>query len=202
MQKYREEYDNISRADKYRIVEDIMASISAKGGRFMDHVEEVAKDGSTKDYWKEVSRSHAYNKVTHAFRSLRRQNLPPDQKAMRNAKKNREKSIAAAAAANGGMPPMMHPGMMGYPPPPPPGVAYPMMNPGEMGYHPPPPGVYPPPMWGAHMAPPAMDMQQAMWAQHQAFMGGAAPPPPDPKAAGAPATEAPAGKEDKSVYEV
>ena len=195
VQQYREEYDQISRADKYRIVEEIMGAIKAKGGRFMDHVEQTDAAGGQVDYWKEVSRSHAYNKVTHAFRSLRRQNLPPDQRPQRSsAKKNKAKNIAAAASANPGM---MHP--MGYPP-----AGFPPMDMGGM-----PPGFMPTP-WGAM----PIDMQQAsFWAQQQqqpAFMGG--PPPPaaaetdvaDKAAAPADAeeTSATAKEESKDVYEV
>ncbi|KAL3901397.1 MAG: hypothetical protein SGARI_006081, partial [Bacillariaceae sp.] len=193
VQHYRVEYDNISRADKYRIVEDIMGSISAKGGRFMEHVDSEEDDNG---YWKEVSRQNAYNKVTHCFRSLRRANLPPDERRGGGKKGKKDELESDIVCVPGGvsMPPMMHHGMMGYgatgfPPPPPM-----MMNPAEMGYMP----------WGPAAMP--MDAQQAMWAQHQhqqSTMGGGGGDPSNPESVSKDAASASSGEGKKdSVYEV
>jgi hypothetical protein len=70
---YHEEYDRISRSEKFRIIDDIMSRIRQRGGRFMEYAQ-------SKQHWEEVSRAAAYNKVSHAFRSLRRANLPPETK--------------------------------------------------------------------------------------------------------------------------
>jgi hypothetical protein len=70
---HRDEYDRIGRSDKFRIIEDIMGKIEGRGGRFMEYKQ-------NRKHWEEVSRTAAYNKVSHAFRSLRRANLPPETK--------------------------------------------------------------------------------------------------------------------------
>jgi hypothetical protein len=196
VQHYSEEYDAISRADKYRIVEEIMGAVRAKGGRFMDHVEHVDEKGKPADYWKEVSHSHAYNKVTHAFRSLRRQNLPKDQRPPRSKKcnsSNQANENDVSAVVNPAMASMMHNGMMGYGAP-----GYPpMMYPADMGMA----GFVPTP-WGAM----PLEMQQAWCAQQQSLMGGGmltATEPDSSKAASAAAP--PASKEaptTNTVYEV
>ncbi|KAG7353612.1 hypothetical protein IV203_002967 [Nitzschia inconspicua] len=112
---YREEYDRIGRSDKYRIIEDIMGRIQARGGRFMEYVQD-------KQHWEEVSRAAAYNKVSHAFRSLRRANLPPEQKKRAHSETSRksrpDESMAVLTGFGdtpvGVFPPLMNSTIEGY----------------------------------------------------------------------------------------
>lgn len=81
---YREEYDRIGRADKFRIIDDIMDRVKSRGGRFMEY-------NQNQQYWEEVSRAAAYNKVSHAFRSLRRANLPPEERRRASSESSSKK---------------------------------------------------------------------------------------------------------------
>jgi hypothetical protein len=106
---YRDDYDRIGRSDKFRIIEEIMGRIEERGGRFMEYKQH-------KKHWEEVPRAAAYNKVSHAFRSLRRANLPPEARKRNHSERNTATiDSESSAVADGyiapmhGLPPLMHP---------------------------------------------------------------------------------------------
>jgi hypothetical protein len=116
IQYYRDEYDRIGRSDKFRIIEEIMGKIEGRGGRFMEYKQNYK-------HWEEVPRAAAYNKVSHAFRSLRRANLPPETKKRSHPSNERSMETTdseSSVVGNGfiapmhGIPPFMNPAMTGF----------------------------------------------------------------------------------------
>lgn len=185
---YSDEYDRIGRSDKFRIIEDIMGRIEARGGRFMEYEQ-------SKKHWEEVPRAAAYNKVSHAFRSLRRANLPPEKKKQGHDESSSSKKSSdgeRSAAASGfdatpmpGFPPFMNHVMGGFvsPPFPPPMPA--MMGAAiEVG------GVVP--GWGE------VDPQQTYWTKPRDPVGRV--PGSDPLSSSM--TDAPAGDDAENVCAV
>lgn len=61
---YRAQYHESERAWKHEIIENVLKMIQGKGGRFLERIDDFENS-----CWNEVSRTVAYRKVGHAFRS-------------------------------------------------------------------------------------------------------------------------------------
>eukprot|EP00539_Tryblionella_compressa_P011872 CAMPEP_0178812878 /NCGR_PEP_ID=MMETSP0745-20121128/20065_1 /TAXON_ID=913974 /ORGANISM="Nitzschia punctata, Strain CCMP561" /LENGTH=184 /DNA_ID=CAMNT_0020473709 /DNA_START=1 /DNA_END=556 /DNA_ORIENTATION=+ len=146
---YQNDYDAAHRADKCKIVEDIIGTLKSAGGRFMEHVDSGKKDDSgnrTDSHWVEVDHTTAYKKVSHAFRSHRKSSLQPHEKKT----KSTDEAVLATKTNpyfGGGMLPFQ--GMTGM---------------GGLPYG----GFFPD---GSPMNPASVQAQPALWAHQQAIAG-------------------------------
>lgn len=91
---YRERYHKSERAFKHDIIEEVLDIIKARGGRFLERSNSIAKS-----VWSQVPHRMAYRKVGHAFRSKARQ-ISMERRDQANTQRGNILATASALVRN------------------------------------------------------------------------------------------------------